>query len=320
MTRYILRRLLWAVVLLVLVSALTFVVFDVMPAADPAVLRAGRNATPETIAAIRHDLGLDQPITVQFWQYLKGVFLHFDFGYSYTSNTSVREQILSHLPATLSLTAGAACVWLLFGLPIGIVSALRPGSLRDRVLMGGALVLMSAPPYFLALAALYLVSDDLGKVPLLPGADSYTGLTASPGQWFASLVLPWLVLGAGFVAIYARLLRGSLRETMATDYVRTARAKGLSERRVLVRHGLRSAITPLVTMLGLDIGVLLGGAVLVERVFDIPGIGRLGYEAITHGDYPTIQGTVLFAAMFVIVANAIVDIAYALLDPRVVYE
>jgi peptide/nickel transport system permease protein len=292
-------------------------VFFLLPAADPAVLRAGRSATPQTIAAIHHNLGLDQPVYEQYLRYLKGLVLHFDLGFSYTSNTPVRQQIISHLPATLSLTAGAAVVWMVFGVLVGMVSALRPRTVGDRLLMGGALVLLAAPTYWLALVALFLFAQDIGRFPLIPGAGSYVGLTADPGGWAASLAMPWLVLGAAFVALYARLLRGSLREVMASDYIRTARAKGLSERRVVLRHGMRAAITPLVTMLGLDVGVLLGGTVLVERVFGIPGIGRLGYQAVLHGDLPVIQGTVVFAAIFVIVANIVVDVGYAVLDPRV---
>src|SRR5205823_10383360 len=177
----------------------------------------------------------------------------------------------------------------------------------------------SGPQYWLGLIALYLFAADLGQVPLLPGAGSYVPLTSDPVKWFESLIMPWLVVAAGTAAIYARLVRGSMIETMSEDYIRTARAKGLSERRVVLRHGLRAAINPVVTVLGLDIGVLLGSSVLVETVFNIPGIGRLNYVAITHADFPIVQGTVLFAALVIIVANIIVDIAYAFLDPRVRY-
>jgi peptide/nickel transport system permease protein len=186
--------------------------------------------------------------------------------------------------------------------------------------MGSALVLVSAPEYWLGLIALFFFASDIGKVRVFPGAGSYVGLTAEPAKWFTSLILPWLVVAAGTAAIYARLLRGSLIETMGEDYIRTARAKGLSERRVVLRHGLRAAINPIVTVLGVDIAILLGSSVLVETVFDIPGIGRLNYTAITHADFPIVQGTVLIAAFFVIVANIVVDIAYAYLDPRVRYS
>jgi peptide/nickel transport system permease protein len=320
MTRYIIRRLLWGVLLLVLVSAVTFVLFRVLPTADAATLRAGRIQNPAVIATIRHDLGLDKSLLVQFWDYLKGIFLHFDLGYSYDSNASVKSLIVNRLPATVSLVIGGAVLWLVAGLTIGIVSALRPRSPLDRVSMGTALVFVSAPEYWLGLVVLYLFSSDIGVLRIFPGAGSYVGLTSDPVKWFTSLILPWFVVAAGTAAIYARLMRGSLIETMSEDYIRTARAKGLPERRVVLHHGLRSAINPILTILGLDIGILLGSAILVETVFNIPGIGRLNYEAIQHADFPIVQGTVLLAAFFVIVANIVVDIAYAYLDPRVRYS
>jgi peptide/nickel transport system permease protein len=185
--------------------------------------------------------------------------------------------------------------------------------------MGGALLAISAPVYWLGLVALYLFAKDIGVVPILPGAGSYVGITKDPAGWLGSLLLPWLVLAAGFAAFYARLLRSSLVEVMSEDYIRTARAKGLPERRVIWHHGVRAAITPIVTVLGLDVGILLGGSVLTETVFNIPGIGRYAYEAIPAANLPAIQGTVLFGAFFIIVANLVVDIAYTFLDPRVRY-
>ena len=320
MTRYIVRRLLWGVVLLVIVLALLFVMFRVLPTADPAKLRAGRLQSPKIIAEIRHDLGLDKSLPAQFWVYLKGIFLHFDLGYSYYSDAPVKELIFDRLPATISLVLGAAVVWLVSGLGVGIISARRAGSKLDRATMGTSLVLVSAPEYWLGLLVLFFFASDIGKVHVFPGAGSYVGLTAEPGKWFTSLIMPWLVVAAGTAAVYARMIRGTLIETMGEDYIRTARAKGLSERSVVMRHGLRAAINPIVTVLGVDIAILLGSSVLVETVFDIPGIGRLNYIAITHADFPIIQGTVLFASMFVIVANIVVDIAYAFLDPRVRYS
>jgi peptide/nickel transport system permease protein len=317
MIGYIARRLLQAVVVLVAVCALTFVLFFLLPSGDPAVLRAGRNATPETVAQIRAQLHLDEPVWVQFWTYLKGVFLHFDLGYSYYSSESVSSLLWARLPATLSLTLGAVVLWLAIALPVGVVSALRRRTWLDRLLMGGALIAISAPVYWLGLVALYLFSDDIGLVPLLPGANRYTALSDDPGAWFGALLLPWLVLAGAFAGVYARMLRTSMVETMSQDFVRTARAKGISERRVVLRHGVRVAITPVVTLLGVDVGVLLGGAVLVETVFNVPGIGTLGYDSIRYADFPVIQGTVLLAALFVVVANLVVDVVYAYLDPRV---
>jgi peptide/nickel transport system permease protein len=320
MTRYIIRRLLWGVVLLIVVLALLFVMFYVLPTADPAKLRAGRLQSPKIIAEIRHTYGLDKSLPAQFWLYLKNLFLHFNFGYSYYSNAPVKELIFNRLPATLSLVLGGAVIWVVTGLSVGIISARRAGSRLDRASMGTALVFVSAPEYWLGLLALFFFASDIGKIHLLPGAGSYVGLTAEPAKWFTSLIMPWLVVAAGTAAIYARLIRGSLIETMGEDYIRTARAKGLSERKVVLRHGLRAAINPIVTVLGVDIAILLGGSVLVETVFDIPGIGRLNYIAITHSDFPIIQGTVLFASLFVILANILIDVIYAFLDPRVRYS
>jgi peptide/nickel transport system permease protein len=319
MGRYIIRRLLWVIVLLIVVSIVTFIIFYTLPSADPAVLRAGRSPNPALIAQIRHSLGLDKPIYIQYWRYIKAVVLHFNFGYSYQNSQPVRTEIFRRLPATISLTVGAVCIWLLIGIPIGIISAVRRRSVLDRTTMMGALIAISAPVYWLGLVALYLFANDIGKVKIFDGAGTYTGLTADPGRWFGSLLLPWMVLAASFAAFYARLLRANLIETMSEDYIRTARAKGLPERTVVLRHGLRSAITPIVTVLGLDIGTLLGGAILTEIVFNIPGIGRYAYDGIINADLPVIQGTVLFGAFFIVIANLVVDIVYAYVDPRVRY-
>jgi peptide/nickel transport system permease protein len=318
--RYIIRRLLWVIVLLFLVSLVTFVIFYELPSADPAQLRAGRTATPQLVEQIRHNLGLDQPFYVAYWRYMKQVVLHFDFGYSYQNSAPVRQQIFDRLPATISLTAGAVVVWLSIAFPVGIISAIKRRQLPDRLAMGAALVAISAPVYWLGLVSLYLFSKDIGKFPLFDGAGSYKPFSEDPSQWFGSLIMPWFVLAATFAAFYARLLRANLLETMSEDYIRTARAKGLSERRVIMGHGVRAAITPIVTVLGLDIGILLGGAILTETVFNIPGVGRLAYDAIQRSDLPVIQGTVLFGAFFIVVANLVVDIAYAFIDPRVRHQ
>jgi peptide/nickel transport system permease protein len=320
MGRYIIRRLLWVIVLLIVVSAVTFLIFYELPSADPAVLRAGKSPNPQLIAQIRHTLGLDQPVYVQYWRYMKQVVFHGNFGYSYQNSQPVRQEIFDRLPATISLTVGAVIVWLAIGLPIGIISAIKRRSVLDRLTMSGALLAISAPVYWLGLVGLYLFANDIGVVKVFDGAGTYTGLTANPSQWFGSLLLPWLVLAASFAAFYARLLRSNLIEVMSEDYIRTARAKGLSERRVIGKHAVRSAITPIVTVLGLDIGTLLGGAILTETVFNIPGIGRLAYEGIINADLPVIQGTVLFGAFFIVIANLVVDITYAFLDPRVRYS
>src|SRR4051794_3935650 len=320
MFRYIVRRVLWVIVLLFLVSAVTFIIFYSLPSADPAALRAGRQPNAQLVEQIRHNLGLDKPIYTQYWLYMKQVVLHFDFGYSYQNSANVRQQIVDRLPATIPLTVGAAVIWLCVAFPVGILSAVKRRQLPDRIAMGAALVAISAPVYWLGLVSLYLFSKDIGVFPLFDGAGTYKPLSEDPRAWFGSVIMPWFVLAATFAAFYARLLRANLLETMSEDYIRTARAKGLSERRVVLGHGVRAAITPIVTVLGLDIGILLGGAILTESVFNIPGVGRLAYDAIQHSDLPVIQGTVLFGAFFIVFANLVVDIAYAFIDPRVRYQ
>ncbi|MEA2492562.1 MAG: peptide/nickel transport system permease protein [Thermoleophilaceae bacterium] len=319
MGRFVIRRLLWAIVLLFVVSFITFIIFYLFPSADPAVLRAGRQPNPQLVAQIRHNLGLDNPWYQQYYDYMKALVLHGDFGFSFQNNISVRQQIFDRLPATISLSIGAAVIFLTLGIFVGIISGTRPRSLLDRFTMGGSLVAISAPVYWLGLVSLFLFANDIGKIKIFEGAGTYVPISEDPAQWFGSLILPWLVLAASFTAVYARLLRGNLMEVLSEDYIRTARAKGLRERRVVLRHGVRSAITPLVTAAGIDIGILLGGAILTETVFNIPGIGRLAYDSIQNSDLPMIQGTVLIGAFFIIFANLIVDILYAFIDPRVKY-
>ena len=306
-----------------MITLITFVIFSVLPSGDPAVLRAGRQPSPELIESIRHQFGLDKPKTTQFINYIGDIlpFLGhngFYFGFSYQNQTQVLPEILSRLPNTLFLTAGAVILWLSVGIPIGMISAVKTGSWLDRISMGIALVFISAPVYFFGLVALFLFDDSIGRFPLLPGSGAYQDATTIPGKAEA-LIMPWFVLAASFAAIYARFLRGNLIDTLQEDYIRTARAKGLSERRVIFRHGVRSAITPIVTLLGLDIGILLGGAILTETVFNIQGIGRYAYEAIVRFDLPQIQGTVLFGAFFIVIMSLVVDILYAFIDPRVRY-
>jgi peptide/nickel transport system permease protein len=322
MIPFIIRRLLWMVVLLLVISFLTYVIFYTLPAADPAALRAGRQPSPELLKSIRESLGLDKPWYIQYLKYLERLVFHFDFGYSYQNNVSVKSQIFDRLPATAALAAGGAIVWLLIGIPVGIISAIKRGTWMDRIAMGGALVAISAPVYWLGLVSLYLFSKDLGQIQIFEGQGAYPSsgnIFTKPDEVIPALIMPWFVLAASFAAIYARFLRGNLLETMSEDYIRTARAKGLRERAVVFKHGVRSAITPIVTILGLDLGILLGGAILTETVFNIPGVGRLAFDAIQKSDLPTVQGTVLMGAFFIIVLNLIVDVVYAFLDPRVRY-
>jgi peptide/nickel transport system permease protein len=227
MTRYIIRRLLWVVVLLIGVSFLTFIIFYLLPSANPALLRAGHSPSPALVKQISHQLGLDKPWYTQYFRYMKALVLHFNFGYSYQNTTPVRTLLFSRLPATISLALGAAVLWLISGVVIGTISAVRRRSRFDRAVMGTALVAISAPPYWLGLVTLFLFANDIGKFAIFPGAGSYVPLTQSPIHWFTALLLPWMVLAASFAAIYARLLRGNLIEVLSEDYIRTARAKGV---------------------------------------------------------------------------------------------
>ena len=322
MLAFIIRRVLWMFVLLIVISFITFIIFTTLPSADPVLLRAGRRASPELIASLTKTLGLDKPWYEQYWIYLRNLLFHFDFGYSYQNNISVRAQIFDRIPATAGLALGGMVLWLMAGIPIGIIAAIKRGSWMDKAAMGMALVAISAPVYWLGLVMLYLFSKDIGVIPIFEGQGSYpsTGsLFTNPIEVGKSLLLPWIVLAASFAAIYARFLRANLTEVMAEDYIRTARAKGVRERTVVFRHGVRAAITPLVTILGLDLGILLGGAILTETVFNIPGIGRLAFDSIQKSDLPTVEGTVIIAAFFIIFLNLVVDIIYAFLDPRVRY-
>jgi peptide/nickel transport system permease protein len=318
MLRYIVRRVLWGIALLFIVSALIFLIFYALPSGDPAVARAGRLATPEEIDRIRETLGLDDPIYVQYWYYVRDLVLHFDFGYSYESNAPVRDLIFDRLPATISLVSGAVVLWLLAAFPVGIISAVRQRSGFDRATMITTLALYSAPVFWLGLVLLYLFADDIGRFPIFPGQGAYVPISSGVFDWADAMILPWITLAAASAAIYARYLRSSLIDVMGEDYIRTARAKGLAERRVIMRHGVRSAVTPIVTLLGVDIGLLLAGnAILTESVFNIPGVGRLVFTSIERSDLPVVQGVVLFGAFFIITLSLLVDIAYAYLDPRV---
>lgn len=318
MGTFIIRRLLWTVVLLVFVTALTFLIFNILPTGDPALVRAGKNATPENVAAIRAQLHLDDPVYVRFYDYLKQLVVHFDFGTSVFSDTEVRPLIFDALPNTLMLVLGAAILWFVSGVVVGTISAVRRGTFLDRFAMTSALVAISAPVYWLGLVTLYVFSSDLGKFHVFPAAGTYD---ASKGVFdhITSLILPWIVLAAAFSAIYARLLRSSMLEVMSEDYIRTARAKGVKERSVILRHGLRSAITPIITVLGLDIGILVGSAILTESVFGIPGIGKLSFDAIQRNDVDIVQGSTLFFALAVCTMSLVVDVLYGFLDPRVRY-
>jgi peptide/nickel transport system permease protein len=326
--RYIIRRLLWIVVVLMVVTGLTFIIFYVFPTTDPAVLAAGRNPTPQLIAQIRHIFGTDRPLFTQYLIFMKHLFLGDQygwpgFGFSYQDLQSVKQEMYSRLPVTISLTVGAAVIWLLMGIPIGIVSGLRRRSVADRASMLFALLGVSVPIFWLGLLMLYVfwfklgIACSSGYVPIFKTAGTVGSYGLLP--WACHMAMPWFALAVGYAAFYARMVRGNILETMSEDYIRTARAKGLPERSVVFKHGLRGALTPVVTMFGMDVAFLLGGAIITEVTFDMQGIGLYAYRAVINSDLPAIQATTLLAAFFIVFANLIVDIVYAYLDPRVRY-
>jgi peptide/nickel transport system permease protein len=311
MFAYIVRRLLWTVVLLIVLSIVTFSIFYLVPrlaGATPETLAAryvGRAATPETVHLTAERLGLLDPMPVQYWNWIKGVFTGAEYDYGAGVETC---------PAPCF---GYSLIWLIAGVTVGVISALRRGTLFDRGAMGVALAGVSLPIFFTGLVALAFFSYRLGITA--PGGQ-FVPFSENPALWAYSLLLPWITLSFLFSAQYARLTRAGMLETMSEDYIRTARAKGLPERRVILKHALRGALTPVVTIFGLDVGLLLGGAVLTEKTFSLNGLGKYGYDAIVQGDLPKILGVTLIAGFFVILANLFVDLLYGVIDPRVRLE
>jgi peptide/nickel transport system permease protein len=318
MALYIARRLIWTLVVVLAVLGITFVVFYLLPAGDPALRFAGRSPSPQTLAEIRHRLGLDHPWWYQFGRYAWHFFAGDQYGwpglgYSYSGGFSVMSQITTRAPRTLFLILGASIIWLTLGVTIGVISAVKRRSWIDRAAMGFALFGLSAPVFWLGLMALFIFWRELG----LPFDTGYEPLSAGVWNWSRHLVLPWCVLALLYAGIYARVTRNSLLETLGEDYIRTARAKGLSERSVILKHGLRASLTPIVTMFGLDIALLVGGAVITESVFNLQGLGWLAIDSALGQDLPVVLGVTMLTAVAVAVMNLIVDIAYAFLDPRV---
>ncbi len=339
MIAYLIRRVITSVILLFVVAAATFTVFFEVPkfagesSRQLAAQYVGRNPSAEAIRAVERNLGLDQPLYTQFWTFVKQIFAGRDFkygpdaahcaapcfGYSFKNHLPVWPDITSRVTVTLSLAIGAAIIWLVAGVTVGVISALRRGSAVDRISMIIALAGVSLPIFFTGL---------LAKAIFVYGPDwlhlfndiVYVNFSDNPLLWAQNLVLPWITLAFLYAALYARLTRAGMLETMSEDYIRTARAKGLTERRVIFRHGLRSALTPIVTIFGLDFGLLLGGALLTETVFNLPGIGAYAFNAIQQNDLPQILGVTLVAAFFVVFANLVVDVVYAVVDPRVRYS
>ena len=322
MGRYLIRRSLFMVLVLFAVSLITFIVFVKLPASDPARRAAGKHTTPENIEAARHAFGLDKPLYVQYGRFAKGLipwpglFLNEDVYYSYTNFVPVKQEIFSRLPVTIALAVGAAITWVLLGIPIGIISAVKRGSVWDRASMVFALIGVSAPTFWLGFLFLYIFWFKLGwAAPSgIPIGESVIDAVLQ-----GRFILPWIVLSMTFAAFYARLVRGNLIETMHEDYIRTARAKGLSEKRVVYKHGLRAALTPVVTLFGLNLAELLGGAFITETVFNLPGVGQYAVRSISSNDFPAVMGVTLFGAFWIALANLCVDVAYAFLDPRVRY-
>jgi peptide/nickel transport system permease protein len=331
---YIIRRLIAAVALLFVVSAITFSIFYLVPrwaGATPETLATryvGRAATEETVKLTAERLGFYDPIAVQYWNWAAGVVVgtEYDYGsgiekcpapcpgYSFITKQPVWPDLLDRIPVTLSLAVGASLLWLGSGVATGVLSALRRGSVFDRGAMTIALAGVSLPVFFTGLVSLAFFSYRLGWT--VPGG-TYVPFTDNPIKWGQALTLPWVTLAFLFSAQYARMTRAGMLETMNEDFVRTARAKGLPERTVVLKHGLRSALTPILTIFGLDVGLLLGGAVLTEKTFSLPGLGKYAVEGIISNDLPKIMGVTLVAAFFIVLANLVVDLLYAVVDPRV---
>jgi peptide/nickel transport system permease protein len=327
---YIIRRVINSIITLLVVTAVTFAIFFMVPkltGSDPALLYIGKNSDPASVQGIRVKLGLNDPIPVQYGKFLKGLVAGRDYvngddithcpapclGYSFKTDQEVTPLLFGDLSVTLSLALGAAILWVLMGVAIGVLSALRRGTFADRGAMTVALAGVSLPVYFTGLLASAIFIRWLGWLP----ESNYVPLTQNPGDWFVGLILPWVTLAFLFAATYARLTRANMLETLGEDYIRTARAKGLRERTVIGKHALRSGLTPIITIFGLDLGALLGGAVLTEAVFNLRGLGYQALTAIRGNDLPVILGVTLIAAFFIVAANFIVDLVYGVIDPRV---
>jgi peptide/nickel transport system permease protein len=338
MTAYIIRRVLKMILILWLLTVVVFLLFNAMPS-DPVKFIVGRGCDPRCRKLVIAKYHFDDPLWTRYWHFLfrgptidgvkQGLFQWPpSFGASYQSKEAVTHSLGQAIPVTASLAFGAAVIWLLMGIPIGMVAATHPRSIRDRVTTVFALVGLSMPTFFLGIMLLYFLYYRLtagvhiasglgsGANPFFPPSQ-YVPFKTDPVEWAHHLLLPWFTLAFVNAAVYSRMTRGSMLEVLGEDYIRTARAKGLSERRVIYRHGLRSALTPVVTLLGLDLGTLLGGAIISEKLFGLPGVGALAVDAVRDRDLPVLLGTVLTAAAFIVFANLVIDILYGVLDTRV---
>lgn len=333
MLTYILRRLGAGLLLLTVVTMVTFWIFYVLPrwaGVTPqgmAAMYVGRAPTPEALDATVDRLGLDQPVAVQFIEFMRNLLLGQEFtfghetvecaapclGYSFITNAPVLPQIMDRLPVTMSLAVGAAILWVIGGVTVGVLSAVKKGSIFDRIAMSTALVGVSMPIYFTGLLALAFLVHQWGLFPV----SRYVPFTEDPVAWYQVMLLPWITLAFLHAAQYARQTRAGMLETLSEDYIRTARAKGLSERKVIFKHALRPTLTPIVTILGLDIGLVMGGAILTEKVFSLNGVGAYAIDAILSNDLPVVIGVTLLGAVFVVICNLVVDLLYPVVDPRV---
>ena len=313
---YLIRRILTGIIVVWLVATATFFLFFARPVETVARQLAGRAATPQVINEVISNLGLNQPIMTQYWHFLVKL-VHGNLGFSYFTGESVDQMLKQDLPPTVSLVIGATILWLLFGLGVGILSATRARSLFDRVASVGVLIGLSLPVFVTGELLILVVFQPLYTNGFHFINTGYAGITRGIGPFVGHMLLPWITLATVQAAVYTRLSRGQLLETLGEDYIRTARSKGLSERRVIFRHAVRAAMTPVVSQLGVDIGQLLGGVVVVEAVFGLGGIGQVSVEAVGQDNLPVIIGFVIIAAVFVVVANIVVDLLYAALDPRV---
>jgi peptide/nickel transport system permease protein len=314
MGAFLVRRTIGAILVCIAVTFIVFVIFIVVPGGDPAQRIAGKNATPQLIVNIRHDWGFDRPFYVQYYKMMQkmanGSLV------SFTSQQNVRQQIEQGMPATFSLAIGAGIIWLFFGILVGVFSAISAGKLSDRVITVLALIGISMPVFWLGIVTRYYLAEG-GLTTFFPDGE-YVPLTDNPAQWFFHLILPWTVLAVLFIGFYGRVLRGNILDTSNEDYVRTAKAKGLSPNRIMRKHVLRLSLIPIVTLFGLDFaGVLGGGAILTETVFDLHGVGQYAAQSINNFDLPPIMGVTLYGAIFIVVFSVFVDLFYAFLDPRI---
>jgi peptide/nickel transport system permease protein len=319
MIAFLLRRLASMIFILFAISVLTFLIFFATPGVDPAARIAGKNADPQTLAQVRASFGLDRPLPIRYALLMKHLFIDGDLTSYVNRGQKVLPQITAAIPVTLSLVVGAAVIWMIVGIAMGTLAASSRGKVLDPVMSVLGLVGVSMPVYWLGEVVNLLTQSRLHQslfrwVPAL----GYTPLTVNPGEWALHLLFPWLTLAVLYAGIYARVLRGEIITALSEDYVRTARAKGLSERRILLKHALRCSLIPVVSLFGLDFGALVGGAALLtEVVFGLPGIGALTYTSLENTDLPVIISAVIYSSFFIVVANALVDLVYARLDPRV---